>query len=595
MYRQQMTNLFLFLLLVGLFVVGCVPTAVEMPATAPDSSTPGEPADAPESASDLSPQQVTENFYSWYLAPMADRSDGGFTNPLAAGLYRDSEYLTTGFVARVDETIAGFEGGGYDPILLAQDIPISFEVQEAAINGTQATVVVLRYWGGNPDPSPMVVHLVQENGRWLIDNVTPFEIPATNPPVELKTPDSVVRAFYDFYLGYIGDPATENFHNPLVDKAYHDTPYLTESFVQHIDELLAEFGGAGYDPFLCAQNIPTFIEPDVTFARNGIASVVFRSSFPNQLVTVDLQPEGDSWRIDNVTCAHDPAGVATTFYTWYLGYIGDRSGDDFRNPLVDKAYRDHPLLADDFEQHVDEMLAGFEGGGFDPFLLAQDIPQDFTVDPGVVEGTAVIHLQFGPECVKHLLITLDETGGRIASITEDTGQPNEAPTAEDSSAAQSIYVSDEYGFSFSYPAAWVLESLNSNGPGTPDDWPVEAAWQLMPPAVADYLASQGGPPDPDAPVIVAPFNVEVVVGDAAAMERVYYDFVEGETAVINNHDAILLRRDPGYSHVIFPHPQRPDTWIVFTDWVTEFPGREEQGQVAEPVWQPLLNSLQFHE
>lgn len=595
MYGQQKTSLFLFLLLVGLFVTGCVPTAVDVPIVAPDSSAPGEPADSIVPASDLSPQQVTENFYNWYLSSMADRIDSSFTNPLVAGLYRDSEYLTVDFVARIDEIVAGFENGGYDPILLAQDIPVGFEVQEPSIHGTEATAVILRYWGGNPDPSPMVVHLVQENGRWLINNVTPFEIPATNPPAEPETPATVVRAFYDFYLSYIGDPASDNFRNPLVDKAYHDTPYLTESFVQHIDELLAEFGGAGYDPFLCAQDIPVFIEPDVTFERNGMASVVFRSSFPNQLVTVDLRPEDESWRISNITCAFDPAGVTTAFYTWYLGYIGDRSRDDVRNPLVDKAYRNHPLLADSLELQVDETLTGFENGGFDPFLLAQDIPQDFSVDPGMIEGTAVIHLQFGPECITHLLVTMDETGGRIANIAEDTGLPSEAPAAEGSSATQSTYVSNEYGFSFSYPAVWVLEAMALNGPGMPDDWPVEAAWLLMPQDVADYLASHSGPPDPDAPTILAPFNVEVIVGDAAAMERVYYDFAEGETAVINNHDAIILRRDPGYSHVIFPHPQRADTWIVFTDWVTKFPGREEQGQAAEPVWQPLLNSLQFQE
>jgi hypothetical protein len=326
-----------------------------------------------------------------------------------------------------------------------------------------------------------------------------------------------------------------------------------------------------------------------------MASVVLRSSFPNQMITVDLRPEGESWLISNITCAHDPAGVATIFYTWYLGYIGDRSSDDFRNPLVDKAYHDHPLLADEFEQQVDETLAGFENGGFDPFLLAQDIPQDFSVDPGVVEGTAVVHLQFGSECVKNLLVTLDETSRDIAGIAEDTGLPNEAPAAESSSVAQSVYVSSEYGFSFSYPAAWVLEEMALGGPGMPDDWPVMAAWMLMPPDVADYLASHSGPPDPDAPVIVAPFNVEVVVGDEAAVERVYYDFAEGETAVINNHEAIILRRDPGYSHVIFAHPQRPGTWIILTDWVTEFPGREDQGEVAGPVWEPLLNSLQFHE
>jgi hypothetical protein len=151
-----------------------------------------------EETETLAPQQVTERFYNWYLETIGDHSDGNFTNPLVEGLYRDSEYLTPSFVIRIDETLAGFDHAGFDPILLAQDIPVSFEVQDPSINGTEATVVVLRYWGGNPEPTPMVVHLLLDDGCWLIDDVTPIEVSVTNQPVELNTPDAVVRAFYDF-------------------------------------------------------------------------------------------------------------------------------------------------------------------------------------------------------------------------------------------------------------------------------------------------------------------------------------------------------------------------------------------------------------
>ena len=324
-------------------------------------------------ATEETPDEVTEAFYTWYINSVDEPGSSEMRNPLRTGSYRSSPYLTADFIKQLDDTVAQSDQR-FDPILQAQDIPARIEVQESTINDMEATTVVLCYWRGNPHPSPLTAHLVQENGRWLINNVTAFEIPVMNPPVEPETAVSVVRAFYEWYLGYLGDPATDNFRNPLVDRAYHDTPYLTGSFVQHIDELLdyfdSEYGGAGYDPFLCAQAIPTFIKPDVSFERNGMTAVVVRSSFPNQMFTVDLLPEGESWRISNITCAHDPAGTAKTFYTWYLGYIGDRSTGDFHNPLMDKAYRDHPLLTDSFEQSVDEALAGFENGGFDPFLLA---------------------------------------------------------------------------------------------------------------------------------------------------------------------------------------------------------------------------------
>jgi hypothetical protein len=316
-----MTKLFLLFFLIGLVVIGCVPTAGDETAVSPAPDVSIEPTTLIESerqTDTLSPQQVTENFYNWYLEAIGDRSDGSFTNPLVTGLYQQSDYLTANFVASIDEVVAGFDQGGFDPILQAQDIPERIDVQEPSLKDMTATVVVLRYWGGNPDPTPMTVHLIQENGRWLIDNVTALEIPTANQPAEPETADAVVRAFYSWYLGYFGDPAGDNFRNPLVDKAYRDTPYLTESFVQHIDELLQSFNGAGYDPFLCAQDIPTEMSPEVTFTRNGMASVTMRSSFPNHMVVVDLQPKGHSWLISNVTCAHDPVGVATAFYTSIL-------------------------------------------------------------------------------------------------------------------------------------------------------------------------------------------------------------------------------------------------------------------------------------
>lgn len=73
-----------------------------------------------------------------------------------------------------------------------------------------------------------------------------------------------------------------------------------------------------------------------------------------------------------------PQEVVTKFYRWYIGYPG--------NPLVDKEYRASPYLAESFIQQVDETLSSFDRGGGDPFLLAQDIPEQFTVDEATVSG-----------------------------------------------------------------------------------------------------------------------------------------------------------------------------------------------------------------
>jgi hypothetical protein len=73
-----------------------------------------------------------------------------------------------------------------------------------------------------------------------------------------------------------------------------------------------------------------------------------------------------------------PQEVVTKFYRWYIGYPG--------NPLVDTEYRASPYLAESFVQEVDETLASFDRGGGDPFLLAQDIPEQFTVNEATVSG-----------------------------------------------------------------------------------------------------------------------------------------------------------------------------------------------------------------
>jgi hypothetical protein len=125
----------------------------------------------------------------------------------------------------------------------------------------------------------------------------------------------------------------------------------------------------------------------------------------------------------------------------------------------------------------------------------------------------------------------------------------------------------------------------------PNDWPVAAGWMIMQPDVAAALAVET-PADPNAPIIVAPFNVEVVLGNEAAVSRVYME-LEGETVEFNGVSGVKIGRD--YKNYVFAHPYRYETWVVVTDLVTEFPGREAQAEVVTPALQSLLASLTFVE
>lgn len=83
-----------------------------------------------------------------------------------------------------------------------------------------------------------------------------------------------------------------------------------------------------------------------------------------------------------------PEEVVTRFYRWYIGYPG--------NPLADREYRASPYLADSFVKEVDGVVAGdFRA---DPILLAQDIPERFTVEKAEAsrdEATVIVCFYFG--------------------------------------------------------------------------------------------------------------------------------------------------------------------------------------------------------
>jgi hypothetical protein len=83
-----------------------------------------------------------------------------------------------------------------------------------------------------------------------------------------------------------------------------------------------------------------------------------------------------------------PQEVVTKFYRWYIGYPG--------NPLVDREYRESPYLAESFIQEVDGVLSGdFRA---DPILLAQDIPERFSVDKAEISGeqaSVIVSLYWG--------------------------------------------------------------------------------------------------------------------------------------------------------------------------------------------------------
>ena len=104
------------------------------------------------------PDEVVESFYEWYLAQDTSR--------LGDGSYRQGEQLSETFIQQVDELVASFDEGGYDPFLCAQDVPEWLTCGEPEIEGEKASVPVETSWG-----TRFEVRLALAEGDWKIADI----------------------------------------------------------------------------------------------------------------------------------------------------------------------------------------------------------------------------------------------------------------------------------------------------------------------------------------------------------------------------------------------------------------------------------------
>jgi hypothetical protein len=230
------------------------------------------------------PDEVVASFYDWYLGYI--RGGEELRNPMVDGAYRSSDYLADAFVAEVDEIIASFEGGGYDPFLMAQDIPQSITVGEAMVDGDEAQVRAETSFPGHA----LTVSLARLDGRWQITGIA-------------LAPEAVVRSFYGWYLWYARGGG--EMRNPLVDGAYRDSGYLTTRFVDEIDRTLASFDKGGFDPLLLAQDFPESVQVVDATSAGDRASVKVQMLWAGNPTpserTVTLVLTDGGWKIDGIS------------------------------------------------------------------------------------------------------------------------------------------------------------------------------------------------------------------------------------------------------------------------------------------------------
>jgi hypothetical protein len=213
-------------------------------------------------------------------------------------------------------------------------------------------------------------------------------------------PESQVQEFYSWYL----DQFTANsaaFRSPLADHVYRHSEYLTTGLIYRIDELLDGFSAVGYDPFLCAREIPSKIHVDGFLIDNNTAGVVVHTNYLEHTFSLELKLEDSRWLIDDVICAWTPEGTTRAFLIWYLANLIDPQTGKLRSLLDDERYYLTHYLTTSFLHNIKSL------NGVDPVTFGKEFPKSFNLKPGPNRSSVIVQLVFPPGIPeKELLVSL---------------------------------------------------------------------------------------------------------------------------------------------------------------------------------------------
>jgi hypothetical protein len=103
------------------------------------------------------------------------------------------------------------------------------------------------------------------------------------------TPEKVTESFYNWYISYRA--AGGNL------EVYKTSEYVSNELIRKLE------GVVGYDPVLCAQNIPESVTVGKATVSEGNASVAVTESFiGTPSLKVDLKLLNNKWRITDIIC-----------------------------------------------------------------------------------------------------------------------------------------------------------------------------------------------------------------------------------------------------------------------------------------------------
>lgn len=112
------------------------------------------------------------------------------------------------------------------------------------------------------------------------------------------SPEQTVRSFYSSWIEYQGEG------NPISDRIYRESDLASAAFTQKLDAIIDSFEFGGYDPVLCAQDIPQNFEITMTSQdeKEALARVAQDFYGLPKFVMVELSKQSGRWQIDNIAC-----------------------------------------------------------------------------------------------------------------------------------------------------------------------------------------------------------------------------------------------------------------------------------------------------
>jgi hypothetical protein len=114
---------------------------------------------------------VVSTFYKNYIAATLK----AFTGKVDYD-FRQQPELDAVFVQKIDALIKEAEDDvlGYDPILMAQDVPTGMRYGKPAVNGDLAELIAYKLWDGGSE-SALCVSLAKKDKAWRIIDVIDME------------------------------------------------------------------------------------------------------------------------------------------------------------------------------------------------------------------------------------------------------------------------------------------------------------------------------------------------------------------------------------------------------------------------------------